>query len=99
MEDDFDSEFTALTKSEDTVFSLDPHRVIYMNTFSRTVAPSIRVGYMVLPTDLLERFRQTVGNFSCPVPSFEQYLLTELLNGGDFERHLNRVRRKRRKGK
>ncbi len=99
VEDDYDSEFTALTKSEDTVFSLNPQRVIYMNTFSRTVAPSVRVGYMVLSQELLSVFQKTLGNFSCPVPVLEQYLLAELLDGGEFERHLNRVRRKRRKGK
>ncbi len=97
VEDDFDSEFTVSSKSEETVFSLDPHRVIYINTFSRTVAPSVRVGYMVLPDGLVELFRGTVGKFSCPVPVFEQYLLAELIEGGDFERHVNRVRRKLRK--
>ena len=97
VEDDFDSEFTASMKSEDTLCSLNPDRVIYMNTFSKTVAPSVRVGYMILPERLLAAFRETVGDFSCPVPVFEQYLLAELINGGDFERHINRIRRKRRK--
>ncbi len=99
IEDDFDSEFTMSSKAEETVFSLDPHRVIYMNTFSRTVAPSVRVGYMILPDTLLDLFQKTVGKFSCPVPVFEQYLLAELISTGDFERHINRVRRKRRKEK
>ena len=99
VEDDYDSEFTTLTKSEDTIFSLDPQRVIYMNTFSRTVAPSIRVGYMVLPLELLSDYQKTLGNFSCPVPVLEQYVLANLLDSGEFERHLNRVRRKRRRGK
>ena len=97
VEDDFDSEFSSLTKPEDTLFSLEPEKtVIYMNTFSRTIAPSMRLGYMVLPPALLPRFRETVGFYSCTVPVFEQYLVTELLNSGDFERHINRVRRKRR---
>ena len=99
VEDDFDSEFTLSSKAEETVFSLDPYRVIYMNTFSRTVAPSIRVGYMVLPEKLIDPYYLTVGQFSCPVPVFEQYLLAELIDSGDFERHINRVRRKRRKEK
>lgn len=99
VEDDFDSEFTMSSKAEETVFSLDPHRVIYMNTFSRTVAPSIRVGYMILPDKLVPLFGETLGKFSCTVPVFEQYLLAELIAKGDFERHINRVRRKRRKGK
>lgn len=97
IEDDFDSEYTVSTKSEETVFSLDSQRVIYMNTFSKTVAPSVRVGYMVLPSSLMDRFCESVGDLSCTVPVLEQYLLAELINSGDFERHINRVRRKRRK--
>ena len=100
VEDDFDSEFSLSSKAEDTVFSLEPERtVIYLNTFSKTVAPSIRVGYMVLPPALTERFEQAAGFYSCTVPLFEQYVLSELLRSGDFERHLNRVRRKRRREK
>lgn len=98
VEDDFDSEFTLSSKAEDTVFSLEPERsVIYLNTFSKTIAPSIRVGYMVLPPALLDAFERSVGFYSCTVPLYEQYVLAELLRSGDFERHLNRVRRRRRK--
>jgi len=98
IEDDFDSEFTLSSKAEDTVFSLEPERsVIYLNTFSKTIAPSIRVGYMVLPPALTDAFERRVGFYSCTVPLFEQYVLAELLRSGDFERHLNRVRRKRRR--
>ena len=99
VEDDFDSEFTLSSKAEDTVFSLEPERsVIYLNTFTKTIAPSMRVGYMVLPPALLDRFARTVGFYSCAVPLFEQYVLAELIRSGDFERHLNRVRRARRRG-
>ena len=98
IEDDFDSEFSLSSKAEDTVFSLEPERsVIYVNTFSKTIAPSIRVGYMVLPPALTEAFERAVGFYSCTVPLFEQYVLAELLRSGDFERHLNRVRRRRRR--
>lgn len=97
IEDDFDSEFTVSTKHEDTVFSLEPVRsVIYFNTFTKTVAPSMRVGYMVLPRDLVSPFSERMGFYSCTVPTFEQYVLAELLTSGDFERHINRVRRRRR---
>lgn len=98
IEDDFDSEFTLLSKAEDTVFSLDEDgRVIYLNTFSKTVAPSFRIGYMVLPDALMPEYEKKLGFYSCTVPVFEQYVLAELLNGGDFERHVNRTRRQRRK--
>ena len=98
VEDDFESEFTLSSKPEETVFSLSKEKnVIYLNTFSITVAPSVRAGYLVLPEPLLERFQRTAGFYSCTVPAFEQYLLARLLDNGDFERHINRVRRKKRR--
>ena len=97
IEDDFASEFTVSTKNEDTVFSLDPYgSVIYINTFSKTVASSMRIGYMVLPENLAELFYEKMGFYSCTVPVFDQYVLAEFIENGDFERHINRVRRKRR---
>ncbi len=98
IEDNYDSELTVSRKNEDTVFSLSNHEsVIYLNTFSRTIAPSMRVGYMVLPEKLLADFDRKLGFYACTVPLFEQYVLAELLDSGDFERHINRVRRQRRK--
>lgn len=100
VEDDFDSEFSHSTKTEDTVFSLQSSgRVIYMNTFSKTIAPSIRMGYMVLPDELMEVFTQKAGFYSCTVSVLEQYIIAEFINGGDFERHINKIRRKRRQSK
>ena len=71
--------------------------MLYLNTFSRTIAPSMRVGYLVLPEALVEPFAQRVGFYSCTVPVFEQYVLADFIDSGDFERHINRVRRMRRK--
>ena len=97
VEDDFESEFSLLRKPEDTVYALsDRPNVIYMNSFSQTVSPSLRVGYMVLPESLTELFQQRVGFYSCTVPAYEQYVLAELLDNGDFERHVNRIRRQKR---
>lgn len=97
IEDDFESEFTVSKKSEDTLFSLESKRsIIYMNTFTKTIAPSMRVGYMVLPEKMVDVFLDKIGFYSCTVPLFEQYLIAELINNGDFERHINKVRRKRR---
>lgn len=99
IEDNYDSELTVSTKHEDTVFSLDKEGcVIYLNTFSKTVAPSMRVGYMILPEKMMKDFEERLGFYSCTVPVFEQYVLSELIEKGDFERHINRTRRMRRKG-
>ena len=98
VEDDYESEFSLLRKPEETLFAGSPRQnVIYLNTFSRTVSPSFRVGYMVLPRALLPVFSLRVGFYSCTVPAFEQYVLAELVSGGEFERHINRIRRNERK--
>jgi GntR family transcriptional regulator/MocR family aminotransferase len=100
IEDNFDSELTVSAKNEDPLFSLSADgRVIYLNTFSRTIAPSMRVGYLVLPENLLDRFEEKLGFYSCTVPVFEQYVLAQLISDGSFERHINRIRRERRKAK
>ena len=98
VEDDYESEFSLLRKPEETLFAgAARQNVIYLNTFSRTVSPSLRVGYMVLPPALLAAFELRVGFYSCTVPAFEQYVLAELIGGGEFERHINRIRRSERK--
>lgn len=98
IEDDFESEFSVFAKPSETLFALsDRDNVIYLNTFSRTISPSLRIGYMVLPEHLAEVYEEKLGFYSCTVPTFMQYVLTELIGNGDFERHINRVRRKMRK--
>ena len=98
VEDDYESEFSLLRKPEETLFAGSARQnVIYLNTFSRTVSPAFRVGYMVLPRSLLPVFELRVGFYSCTVPAFEQYVLAELIGGGEFERHINRIRRNERK--
>ncbi len=98
VEDDFESEFSVSKKPEDTLFSqTEKENVIYMNTFSRTISPSFRVGYMALPKRLIKDFKERVGFYSCAVPTYMQLVLAELIENGDFERHINRVRRKKRR--
>jgi len=98
VEDDFESEFTLSKKSEETIFSLSKsNNIIYLNTFSKTVAPSVRMGYLVLPDTLMNSFNENAGFYSCTVPTFDQLVMATLIENGDFERHINRVRRKKRK--
>lgn len=98
IEDDFESEFSVSKKAEETLFShTAADNVIYMNTFSQTVSPSLRVGYMVLPKRLVSVFEERLGFYSCTVSTFIQFVLAALITNGDFERHINRVRRKKRK--
>ena len=98
VEDDFESEFSVSSKPEETLFSISENdNVVYMNTFSKTVSPALRVGYMVLPKHLVEVYEQKLGFYSCTVATFMQYVLAELINNGDFERHINRFRRAKRR--
>lgn len=95
VEDDYESEFSVLGKPVETLFSMaTKDNVIYLNTFSKTISPALRVGYMVLPSKLASDFDRKLGFYSCTVPTFEQLVIAELLDSGSFERHINRVRRK-----
>ena len=93
IEDDYDSEFRFDAHPMPAMQSMDPGRVIYMNSFSKSLAPSIRISYMVLPAALMAEFQQKLGFYSCTVPSFEQYTLARFLSRGYFEKHINRMRK------
>lgn len=94
IEDDYDSELRFQGKPLPALYSLDKTgHVIYMNTFARTLAPSLRIGYVVLPPHLAERFEQEFSFYSSTVPSFEQYTLVQFLQEGHLERHLNRMKK------
>ena len=94
IEDDYDSEFRFDAHPMPTMQSLDGgRRVIYMNTFSKTLAPSIRISYMILPPGLMQRYREQLGFYTCTVSSFEQYTLARFLSRGHFEKHINRMRK------
>ena len=94
VEDDFESEFTPSRKPEETLFSLDQEgRVIYVNTFTRTIGSYARCAYMVLPRNLTELFNREIGFYECPVPTLNQLVIASLIESGDFERHINKVRR------
>ncbi len=95
VEDDFNSEFYKPGQPVETLFSLDNlERVIYINTFSKSLSPSMRIGYMILPDKLLKIYSEMLGEFSCSVPVLDQYVLAEYIKSGNFVRHLNRIRRK-----
>lgn len=98
IEDDFESEFSPSSKPEETLFAQTKQdNVIYLNSFTQTIAPSVRIAYLILPEALAETYEQKLGFYACPVPGFDQYVLAEFIAGGEFERHLNRVRRKKRR--
>lgn len=99
IEDDFESEFTPSRKPEETLFSLDKNgRVIYVNTFTKTIGAFVRTAYMLIPKRFEELFREKLKVYSCPVPTLEQYIIAGLIRNGDFERHINKVRRYNRNG-
>ena len=93
IEDDYDSEFRFQGKPIPALqgFYENDH-VIYMNTFAKTLAPSFRMSYMVLPNNLLSRYQKIVSYHGCTVPNFEQFIMYKFMHGGFFERHINRMR-------
>ncbi|MCR4902747.1 MAG: PLP-dependent aminotransferase family protein [Butyrivibrio sp.] len=93
IEDDYDSEFRRNGKPIPTLFSIDEcEKVIYMNTFSKSLASTIRVSYMVLPVHLANLMYDKFSFISCTVSNFEQYILAEFIKKGYFEKHINRMR-------
>lgn len=94
IEDDYDSEFRVKGRPLPTLQSIDREgRVIYMNTFSKSLTSTIRISYAVLPPRLMERFLEKLSFYSCTVSNFEQYTLADFIRKGYFERHINRMRR------
>lgn len=92
LEDDYDSEFRFDGKPVPTLASLDDETVIYLNTFTKTLAPSIRIAYMVLPERLLEQYETKLNFYSGAVSSFDQYTLAAFIGEGYYERHVSRMR-------
>ena len=93
IEDDYDSEFRVSRNPVPTFYTLDTSgSVIYMNTFSKSLASTVRISYMVLPDSLAERFKENFSFYSSTVSSFEQYTLASFIEEGFFEKHINRMR-------
>jgi GntR family transcriptional regulator/MocR family aminotransferase len=93
IEDDYDSEFRFSGRPIETMQSIDTGgRVIYINTFSKSISPSARISYMVLPDTLKDMFSEKLGFYSCTVPSIDQYSLAQFIDGGYFEQHLARMK-------
>lgn len=93
IEDEYDSEFRFTGQQIPTMQSIDVlEKVIYMNTFSKSLASTIRISYMILPKHLMNRFFTDFSFYSCTVSTFEQYTLAKFIQGGYFEKHLNRMR-------
>lgn len=94
IEDDYDSEFRYLGKPIPALQASDKHgRVIYIGTFSKAIAPAIRVSFMVLPDTLLEKYQRDCSFYSCTVSRIDQSILNEFIRDGYFERHLNKMRK------
>ena len=93
IEDDYNSEFNFSIKPVPAMQGLaSSDKVVYLSTFSRVLAPSIRIAYMVLPKKLLEKFDKHFGTYSSTVPRFEQHTLNKFISGGYYSRHLSRVK-------
>ena len=93
IEDDYDCEFRLFGKPIPPLQSIDTEeKVIYINTFSKTLAPTFRISYMLLPPHLASLFYDKLGFYSCTVSNFEQFTLAKFIEDGYFERHINRMR-------
>lgn len=94
IEDDYDSEFKYSKRPVPALKSIDVNdKVIYIGSFSKSISPSFRVSFMVLPFDLVEKYNKTFKFFICPVSIMVQKMLTTFIEIGEFEKHLNRMRK------
>ncbi|MCO0600588.1 PLP-dependent aminotransferase family protein [Peribacillus butanolivorans] len=94
IEDDYDSEFRYSGKTIPSLQSMDVgEKVIYLGSFSKSLMPSIRISYMVLPAPLLQRYQEELSFYHSTVSRIDQHVLTEFMREGDFEKHLNRMRK------
>lgn len=95
IEDDHDSEYRYKGRPIPALQSIDAEgKVIYIGTFSKAIAPALRMGYMVLPDRLVKRFQECCGDYNCPVSRLDQTMMAEFIHGGYFEKHLNRMRKR-----
>jgi len=93
IEDDYDSEYRYGSMPIASLQGLDQHsRVIYIGTFSKTLFPALRLGYVVIPEDLVDRFVAVRHAMDVAPPSFFQAVLTDFMNEGHFARHIRRMR-------
>lgn len=93
IEDDYDSEFRYKGIPVPALQGMDQkERVIYMGTFSKSIAPAIRVGFLVLPRTLLPLYRERAAFYASTVSRIDQNVLCQFMVGGHYERHLNRMR-------
>ena len=94
IEDDYDSELRLNGQPIPALQSIDvSEKVIYINTFTKTLSSTVRISYMVLPEKLLDKFYKTLFFYSCTVSNFEQYTLAKFIDEGCFEKHINRMRK------
>lgn len=94
IEDDYDSEFKYSKRPVPALKSIDVNdKVIYIGSFSKSISPSFRVSFMVLPFDLVEKYNKIFKFFICPVSIMVQKMLTTFIETGEFEKHLNRMRK------
>lgn len=94
IEDDYDSEFRYIGKPIPALRGLDVNdRVIYLSTFTKSLMPSLRVAFFVLPPTLVQRYQKHFNYYSSTVPRFEQHILANFMKDGHFAKHLNRMRK------
>lgn len=92
IEDDFDSEFKYLSNKSISLFELNKENTILLSTYSRTIFPSLRISYMILPDKVLEKYKERYSFYSTTVSTLDQLILNEFIISGAYSRHLNKTK-------
>ncbi|HVO40142.1 MAG TPA: PLP-dependent aminotransferase family protein [Spirochaetia bacterium] len=93
VEDDYDSEFRYDSPPVSSIQGLDPEQVVYIGTFSKTLCPGLRIGYIVLPPELVNRGREVKWFTDLHNSSFEQMVLARFMADGHFVRHVHTMKK------
>jgi GntR family transcriptional regulator / MocR family aminotransferase len=94
IEDDYDSEFRYTGKPIPALHGMDQNeKVIYLSTFTKSLMPSLRLAYFLLPSTLLKKYKETFSYYSATVPRFDQHIVASFMRDGYFSKHLNRMRK------
>lgn len=91
VEDDYDGEYRYYSRPIASMFSLAPDSVIYLGTFSKTLIPALRLGYMIVPDSLMERVRNISSHWNYITEGINQMVMAEFISSGDYETHIRKT--------
>lgn len=92
IEDDYDSEYRFDGATNTSLYSINNEKVIYLSTFSRTISPSLRIAYMILPDKIITKYKELYQSYANPISRLDQQVLAMFIKNGCYIRHLRKTK-------